>query len=651
MTKWIHISARSLIRVFALTLSCLVGPVACGSDNSGITASPPAQDKYLCQMPKYADRFKPSNWSATCRQCAADADLPKTRITRNSLYEIRNGVVWKPQKNSWYRRPNAEILFGGVLRVYWDEIDTTNGIEFCEKAGQYAGPSYGRMLHRAGRLDEAAEVFKSLYERNVNRTSHGMSSVATHLARMYEMGWGLPRDLARAKELYEAAATQGETYIARSDTYFPANPRAQQNFAAMLYWGSAGESDVPRAAAMWQQASQKFQAHSLANLAWLHRRGKGVRKNHKKSADLYLEAIRLLSMQEDSPNMFLGNENRFGSDLDMADVPLDWLNAAAEQNQREALATLGYMFHAGKAVPTNLETALDFYERAIRLYPHSPEYGTGPAFADEADAQPGAAAPSWIVDLDLLDDGLDSADPFGLVYQAIHLERKAKSAATYDLDLLKRAAEAYAASGLGYAGVQSAKILAYLATAYEEGSVTRSELYQQAEERLAAAMPLESNYAALSDRAAILYSTGRTAEAIALTRASAQGIEGDSLYPDARALLMNAIIYDAKGLTSVDSSHVRVLLRKAKSRALYSRDFRLISVIEETEEFADKNLAERLAVERQLFEEREAQKKVLSIILVLLMLSGMGGGDQQPGGFMDQADGMQHAGTMIMMGI
>ncbi|MEH6582256.1 MAG: tetratricopeptide repeat protein [Halioglobus sp.] len=533
----------------------------------------------------------------------------------------------------------------------WAELDTEKGLEICEQAEQYGGVSYGRLLHKSGRLNEAAERFEYLYERDVNRTSNGMSTKATYLARMYEMGWGVSQDLEKAEELYESAALRSDSYNLQSETFYPANPRAQHNLASMLYWGVRKESDMKQAASLWEKAGNRFQPQSLANLAWLYRRGFGVRMNIRQSADLYLESIRLLSLREDKPDMLISNEDRYGSKLDLNELDLSWLQEIAERNQREALVTLGYFYHTGKSVPADLETALDFYERAIRLFPHSPEYGAGPAFVDAANSQPSEASPSWVVDRELLEDGIDDEDAFALAFNAISLERRALSSRPADLSKLEEAAEYYSKSGLGNSLIRSSKIYTSIAGAVSEDEKSSASYYEVAERQLLASDPMKSNYGALSDAAAIMFSTGRVREAVHATQWSAKGIKEDFFYPDARPLLMKAIIDDEKGLTTVDSAETRLMMKDARERAIFSRDFQLLDAITDAELYAGKNLAERQKIERKQHEKREFSKKAISLFLFLVMLSGMGEGGQTSGHFMDQTDGMQHAGSLMAMRI
>jgi localization factor PodJL len=86
------------------------------------------------------------------------------------------------------------------------------------------------------------------------------------LGGLYEKGAGVKKDLARARELYEAAADKG-------------NGKAMHNLAVIYAEGVNGPPDYNKAAEWFHKAANHGVRDSQYNLAILYARGIGVQKN------------------------------------------------------------------------------------------------------------------------------------------------------------------------------------------------------------------------------------------------------------------------------------------------------------------------------------------------------------------------------------
>ena len=93
-----------------------------------------------------------------------------------------------------------------------------------------------------------------------------MAPAQFRLGGLYEKGAGVKKDLARARELYEAAADKG-------------NGKAMHNLAVIYAEGVNGPPDYNKAAEWFRKAANHGVRDSQYNLAILYARGIGVQKN------------------------------------------------------------------------------------------------------------------------------------------------------------------------------------------------------------------------------------------------------------------------------------------------------------------------------------------------------------------------------------
>lgn len=107
-----------------------------------------------------------------------------------------------------------------------------------------------RLLESEGRVVDAAQAYRRL-------SVHGDVRARTRLAWLYEAGRGVPRDLARAAELFAAAAELGdpEAQFALSVMLRTGAGQARDDAAARRWLQKAAEAGYPEAIAAVRAAS------------------------------------------------------------------------------------------------------------------------------------------------------------------------------------------------------------------------------------------------------------------------------------------------------------------------------------------------------------------------------------------------------------
>jgi TPR repeat protein len=583
-----------------------------------------------------------------CARCGADADLPSGRIDYRDQADIVNGRYRLPELSTWYRDLTPRALFGKVRPVPWEHLDVTDGLAACaaaasDRASEVDRVPYGRLLHKSGDLVGAADQFETELEALRGRTTTGVRRSATYLGRMYEMGWGRSRDLARAAELYELGMS-GETAWDNREVASPWHPRALHNLASMHFWGNGIDQNHALSAKLWLEAARLHQVHSVANVAWLLRRGLGLPKDAGRSADLYLTAIRRLSLREDAPDLLVANEDRFGVFHPDKSTSASWLDKAAAAGQREALATLGFLYHTGRLVTRDLDRALDYYERAIALYGLTPEYSPGPAFVTKSNASPHPIRAAWVVDKALLDAGVSSGDPFALVMRGIYLERIGRSADNATIRAAAR--DDYERSGLANARHRAATLL--LDGAAPGGDRAEAERLLQVAATLLTEAAGSGNPSAQFDLATVWSLLGERRRASSWLQRSAAAVRDDFYHPDVRPLIAAGIELDSHSVVEQSADAIG-LFDEAARRAAFSGRVELMDTISAVRQVAReryrvgmKELAARLQTER-------TARNAAALVLVFAALAGMGGGGQTGGGYMDMSDPIQFWGAMIMI--
>ncbi len=152
------------------------------------------------------------------------------------------------------------------------------------------------------------------------------------LGLMYESGYGVEVDYARAHEYYERAAAKG-------------NMLAVTNLAGLYFNGSGLAKDPARAAQLYRSAAESGVTVAQTNYAGMLIKGVGVEPDPKAAIDWYLKAA-------------LAGEQQAGRIL----VAL--YKAEAQAGNVEALRMLAAIHLEGAGVPKNILMGLQYLEQA-----------------------------------------------------------------------------------------------------------------------------------------------------------------------------------------------------------------------------------------------------------------------------------------------
>ena len=162
------------------------------------------------------------------------------------------------------------------------------------------------------------------------------------LARMYEEGLGVKKNLKKAFELYKSAAYGGiESCFA--------------NVGYCYEWGKGIKSDLNLAFQYYAQGAEKGDLGACYNLATLFMQGKGVEKDIFQ-ATKYLEYA---AQRGDGASLYsLGLMYLQGEELEQ-DIPvgIQFLEMAADVQFVPAMRELGLVFFEGNFLDPNLEEA------------------------------------------------------------------------------------------------------------------------------------------------------------------------------------------------------------------------------------------------------------------------------------------------------
>lgn len=127
-------------------------------------------------------------------------------------------------------------------------------------------------LMEQGRRDEGLEALRIAADA-------GLAPAQYRLAKAYENGEGVERDLARARELTEQAAEAG-------------NCRAMHDAGVFLARGEGAPRDEAGAARWFRAAAERGVADSQYNLGLLHQQGRGVAQSPSDALYWFLLAAR-----------------------------------------------------------------------------------------------------------------------------------------------------------------------------------------------------------------------------------------------------------------------------------------------------------------------------------------------------------------------
>jgi len=171
-------------------------------------------------------------------------------------------------------------------------------------AGSLAGPlgAEDTSQYDKGLAAYNSGDYKAAYNFTLPLANQGDPAAKNLLGMMYELGKGVPQDLARSVSYYRQGAEQGDRYAQYnlavsfdSGTGVPQNYReavrwfrraanqgvisAQYDLGVMIEQGRGVKKSFQKAASWYQKAATQGHVQAQNNLAWLYEKGQGVERN------------------------------------------------------------------------------------------------------------------------------------------------------------------------------------------------------------------------------------------------------------------------------------------------------------------------------------------------------------------------------------
>jgi TPR repeat protein len=175
---------------------------------------------------------------------------------------------------------------------------------------------------------------------------HGDAASMGYLGLLYEEGFGVARDHARALEWYERAIDKGDA-------------RAMRNLGTLYLKGE----DYAKAREWYEKAADKGDASGMNRLGRLYHNGQGVAQDYAKAREWYEKAA-----DKGEPNAvtnlgIIYYYGGFGVAQDYAKAR-EWYEKAAAKGDANAMRNLGTLYHSGLGVTQDYTKAREWYEKS-----------------------------------------------------------------------------------------------------------------------------------------------------------------------------------------------------------------------------------------------------------------------------------------------
>lgn len=189
---------------------------------------------------------------------------------------------------------------------------------------------------------KAVELFRKAAEQ-------GNAEAQYNLGYMILMGLGVPRDEAKAVEYWQKAAEQG-------------NVKAQGSLATMYEYGEIVPKDYAKAVEYWQKAAERGDAKGQFGLASMYSNGEGVPKDFTKAAEWFQKSAQ---QGNADAQVRLGIMYARGEGLPKDSTKAaEWYRKSAEQGNAGAQGLLGAMYAHGESVPKDDAEAVKWFRKA-----------------------------------------------------------------------------------------------------------------------------------------------------------------------------------------------------------------------------------------------------------------------------------------------
>jgi TPR repeat protein len=178
---------------------------------------------------------------------------------------------------------------------------------------------------------------------------HGSTTSMGNLGIIYENGYGVAQDYAKAREWYKKAADNGDA-------------RAMRALGVLYADGSGVTQDYIKAREWYKKAADKDNATAMTNLGWLYENGRGVAQDYAKAHEWYKKA----AAKDDATamtNLGVLYEHGRGVAQNYAKAR-ELYERAADQGNATAMVDLGMLYENGRGAAQDYVKAREWFEKA-----------------------------------------------------------------------------------------------------------------------------------------------------------------------------------------------------------------------------------------------------------------------------------------------
>lgn len=257
-------------------------------------------------------------------------------------YQYLLAAAHTNESSQYSRDPRGQSYLEKAL--YWYKEASALGHPMAQfNVGQFYRLAPGNVIQRD--IDEAIRWYSMAAD---NPLSAG--DAENELGRIYEYGEYKPKDIQRALDYYKTGAERGNAY-------------AQNNYASMLYNGTAGPRNIPEATKWLQRAAEQDSTMAQLNLALAYKRG---RVTGQPDYNNFLDWAHKAAKGGYIPAMIeLGNFYRSGESGEINNKQAAaWFRQAALKKNPEGQFLFAEMYEQGLGVPRDSIQAYLYYSLA-----------------------------------------------------------------------------------------------------------------------------------------------------------------------------------------------------------------------------------------------------------------------------------------------
>jgi TPR repeat protein len=194
--------------------------------------------------------------------------------------------------------------------------------------------------------------------------AQGHAGAELNLGNMYAQGTGVPQDMAKARQLIQAAADQGfapaQNALAQLNGQGPAAVPGEEIFQRAVALYKSG--DHAGAATLVQQAAEAGNPTATYEMGYMFENGDGLAQDPAQAAQWYMRAA---AMGDAAGEAAVGQLYENGNQVDENwDSAAQWYVKSAQQGNRMGEFRLGRAYHYGVGVPLDLGAAAQWYDKA-----------------------------------------------------------------------------------------------------------------------------------------------------------------------------------------------------------------------------------------------------------------------------------------------